>query len=278
MNTLISVARLSSLLGESGTVVFDCRFSLLDPEAGRRAYEVAHIPGAFYADMNRQLSTPHIPGKTSRHPLPAKTAWLQQVQAWGISPAIQVVLYDDNGGASAARLWWMLRWIGHDKVAVLDGGWQAWVAGGMPVTAVVPHPHAPSAFAYDTVPSLATLLSAEQVDGSRQLLLDAREPPRFRGEQEPIDPVAGHIPGAVCSPFSANLNADGTFKSVPELRTKFAVAAQPDRPVVCYCGSGVTACHNILAMTVAGLDTPALYAGSWSEWITDPKRPIAVGE
>ena len=278
MNTLISVAQLSSLLGEATIMIFDCRNALMDPAAGRKAYDKAHIPGAFYADMSRDLSTPHHLGKTGRHPLPVQADWIRKVQSWGLHPALQVVLYDDNGGASAARLWWMLQWIGHAKAAVLNGGWQAWISTSMPVTDTVPAPHPPSAFAYSGLASRAFLLTADQVDGNSQMLLDARDPPRFRGEVEPIDPVAGHIPGAICSPFGANLNAAGAFKSVGELRQKFAGANQNDRPVVCYCGSGITACHNILAMTIAGLPMPLLYAGSWSEWITDPARPVAKGE
>ncbi len=277
MNTLISVAQLSSLLGEATIMVCDCRYSLMDPAAGRRAYEQAHIPGALFVDMTRDLSTPHIPAKTGRHPLPKKMDWIAKVQSWGVHPDLQVVVYDDNGGASAARLWWMLQWVGHKKVAVLNGGWQAWISTSMPVTDAVPVPHAPATFDYAALPSPAALITASQVDGRNQLLLDARDPPRFRGEVEPIDPVAGHIPGAVCSPFSANLNASGAFLSVDELRRKFAGADRFDRPVVCYCGSGVTACHNILAMMIAGLPMPALYAGSWSEWITDPARPVAKG-
>jgi thiosulfate/3-mercaptopyruvate sulfurtransferase len=173
-------------------------------------------------------------------------------------------------------MWWMLQWIGHGKVAVLDGGWQAWIAAAKPVTDQEPAPRAPSTFDYASLHSDAALLRAEDVDGTQQLLLDARDPPRFRGEVEPLDPVAGHIPGAICSPFSANLDA-GFFKPVEELRKKFADAAGSAKPVVCYCGSGITACHNILAMTIAGLPMPALYAGSWSEWITNPARPVEKG-
>lgn len=278
MNTLISVAQLSSLLGEATIMVFDCRHALMDPAAGRKAYDQAHIPGAFYADMNHDLSTLHHPGKTGRHPLPTKVDWIRKVQSWGLHPELQVVLYDDNGGASASRLWWMLQWIGHVKVAVLNGGWQAWISTSMPVIDTVPAPHAPSTFNYAGLTSPAHLLTAQQVDGNSQMLLDARDLPRFRGEVEPIDPVAGHIPGAICSPFSANLNASGAFRSVEELQWKFAGANRIDRPVVCYCGSGITACHNILAMRIAGLPMPMLYAGSWSEWITDPARPVALGD
>lgn len=277
MNTLISVAQLASLLGEASVMIFDCRYALMDPGAGRKSYDQAHIPGAYFVDMSRDLSSPHVPGKTSRHPLPAKADWIARVQSWGLQPAIQVVLYDDNGGASAARMWWMLQWIGHGKVAVLDGGWQAWTRTNNPITDKVPAPRPPANVDYAALPSAAALVSANEVDGRKQLLLDARDAPRFRGDVEPIDPVAGHIPGAVCSPFSANLTAAGIFRPPEDLRAKFAGAGSLDRPVVCYCGSGITACHNILAMTVAGLPMPALYAGSWSEWITDPARPVETG-
>ena len=277
MNTLISVAQLAGQLEQASTMVFDCRYALTDPAAGRTAYARSHIPGAYFVDMNRDLSTPHVPGKTGRHPLPSKTDWIARVQSWGLQPEIQVVMYDDNGGASAARMWWMLQWIGHSNTAVLDGGWQAWNEAGMPVTAEVPAPRAPSSFDYAALRSPAVLVTASQIDGRSQLLLDARDLPRFRGEVEPIDPVAGHIPGAVCSPFSANLDAKGKFRSVEELRRKFEGADRFDRPTVCYCGSGITACHNILAMTIAGMPMPALYAGSWSEWITNPARQIEKG-
>lgn len=276
MHPLVSAADLHALLSDPTVLVFDCRFALMDPEHGRRAHAQAHVPGAVFVDMNRDLSLPHQPGRTGRHPLPARTDWQQRAGELGITPQSRVMLYDDNGGASAARMWWMLQWLGHGAVAVLDGGWQAWQRAGLPQDAspTEPVPASP----YPERPRLTQLLMAAAVDGSAQLLLDARDLPRFRGEVEPIDPVAGHIPGAVCSPFSGNLAADGTFKPAGELRDKFAVAVGSTRPVVCYCGSGITACHNILAMTAAGLPMPALYAGSWSEWITDPARPVAKGD
>ncbi|MES2624630.1 MAG: sulfurtransferase [Pseudomonadota bacterium] len=278
MNSLVNIEELGNLLKSQQVMLFDCRFSLQDPAAGRRVYEDSHIPGAHFADMNKDLSRPHVPGKTGRHPLPSREEWSRTVQAWGINPDVQVVLYDDAGGAAAARMWWMLKWLGHANVAVLDGGWQAWLAEGLPVFADTPAAPAATDFSYRDVKPLATLLTADQLDANTQVLLDAREPPRFRGEMEPIDPVAGHIPGAFCSPFSGNLRPDGTFKSPEDLRLKFSTAAQAGKPVVAYCGSGITACHNILAMQIAGLPMPALYAGSWSEWIIDPSRAIATGE
>ncbi len=276
MHPLVSAADLHTLLSDPTVRVFDCRFALQDADHGRRAYALAHVPGAVFVDMNRDLSLPHVPGRTGRHPLPARSDWQQRAGELGITPNSKVMLYDDNGGASAARMWWMLQWLGHGDVAVLDGGWQAWQRAALP-TDVTPTEPVP-AVSYPERTRLTQLLMAAAIDGSSQLLLDARDPPRYRGEVEPIDPVAGHIPGALCSPFSANLAADGTFKSVDELREKFAVAAASSRPVVCYCGSGITACHNILALTAAGLPMPALYAGSWSEWITDPARPVAKGD
>jgi thiosulfate/3-mercaptopyruvate sulfurtransferase len=278
MNTLIQVAELTELLEHGGLLLFDCRFSLQDPAAGRRAWQAGHLPGAYFADMNKDLSSAHQPGKTGRHPLPVRRDWQARLQQWGLDPSLQVVAYDDGGGAAAARLWWMLLWAGHDKVAVLDGGLQAWLAAGLPLETATPAAPAAATFDYKDASALVTLVQAEELDASRQVLLDAREPARFRGEIEPIDPVAGHIPGARCSPFSANLDAQGYFRSPQELRDKFASAGTSTRPVVCYCGSGVTACHNILAMAHAGLPVPALYAGSWSEWITDPARGIATGE
>lgn len=278
MNTLISIAQLASLREQNNILIFDCRFSLQDPEAGHKAWESAHIPGARHVDMNLHLSAPHVPGVTGRHPLPPKTEWLDRMQAWGISPEMQVVMYDDAGGAGAARMWWMLQWAGHSRAAVLNGGWQGWIAVQMPVTTDIPVGLMPTVFHYGREAALATLISAANIDGEQQLLLDAREPARFRGELEPLDPVAGHIPGALCSPFSGNLTTAGTFKNADELRRKFAPAVATEKPVVCYCGSGITACHNILALTIAGLPMPALYAGSWSEWITDPQRPVETGD
>ena len=278
MDTLISTEELKNLLETGNVMVFDCRFSLMDKQAGRKAYGQGHIPGALFADMEADLSAVHIPGVTGRHPLPQRQDFVARVCSWGLTPQTQVVAYDDAGGAGAARLWWMLQWIGHAKVAVLDGGWQAWNAEGFPVSTEPATAANPSSDQYSDLDPLVGLLEVGQVNPGRQTLLDARELPRFRGEVEPIDPVAGHIPGAYCSPFSANLNSEGRFKSRGELREKFSFAEYSFLPVVCYCGSGVTACHNILAMKHAGLAVPALYGGSWSEWITDPARKVATGD
>ena len=275
-NTIISVHELAACLDNPDWVILDCRFSLADPEAGRHAYTESHIPRAQYVSLDDHLSTPHIPGKTGRHPLPDQAEWRKQAAGFGIRPQTQVIMYDDAGGAMAARLWWMLRWIGHEAAAVLDGGWQAWLEAGNEQSRDVPG--AAIATAYPVLPSLVKTIDARNIDADSQLLVDARDLPRFRGDTEPLDPVAGHIPGAVCSPFSANLDSSKHFLSPEALREKFGVVAISSKPVVCYCGSGVTAAHNILAMKIAGLDDAALYPGSWSEWITDPTRPVARGD
>jgi len=278
--TLIDVATLRAHLDDPSWRIFDCRFSLADPKAGRSAYLAGHIPGALHADIDEHLSGPRVPGVTGRHPLPDRAAWIAQVEAWGISPDTQVVAYDDSGGAFAARLWWMLRWIGHAAVAVLDGGWRAWVDAGLPVTQALPPAPVPSRTDYARRAPLTRVVTADEVDGRRQLLLDARDRARFRGEVEPIDPVAGHIPSARCAPSSENLDERGFFKPTDELRRRFEalVADAAGKDVVCYCGSGITAAHNILALRHAGFDEPALYAGSWSEWINDPSRGVATGD
>lgn len=278
MDTLVTTQALAANLDDPDWLVADCRFSLADADAGRRAYDEGHIPGAIHVDLDKQLSSPHIPGRTGRHPLPDKQAWIQSVSQLGITPGMQVVAYDDAGGAMAARLWWMLRWIGHQDVALLDGGWQAWQHDGLPVSAEPPAVRPAGQAEHAGLPSLALTVSADDLDPDAQCLVDARDLPRFRGDTEPLDPVAGHIPGAICSPFSANLDADGRFLPPEALREKFDAATATGKPVVCYCGSGVTATHNILAMKIAGLPDPLLYPGSWSEWITDPDRPVATGD
>ena len=278
MDTLVSVRELAANQDNPGWLVVDCRFSLADSEAGQRAYSEAHIPGAIYIHLENQMSSPQITGKTGRHPLPEKAQWIETIQALGITPATQVVMYDDAGGATAARMWWMLRWIGHEQAAVLDGGLQAWQSKGHSVNNEVPSARPPGDSAYSDLTSLTEIIDADEIDTSQQLILDARELPRYRGEAEPIDPVAGHIPGALCSPFSGNLDDYGHFHTIENLRKKFSLAAKSNLPIVCYCGSGVTAAHNILAMTIAGIDNSILYTGSWSDWITDPSRLIATGD
>jgi len=278
--TLIDPETLQAHLEDPDWVVVDCRFSLSDPAHGRRAYQEAHIPGAVYAHLDEDLSGPIVAGRTGRHPLPDPDWLARKLSAWGIDHRTQVVAYDDAGGAFAARLWWLLGWLGHDAVAVLDGGWPRWVREGRPVRGGI-----------ETRPSrtFVARIRPERVVSADEVLqhlhdpcwrlLDARAPERYRGEQEPIDPVAGHIPGAVNAPFAENLTPEGTFRLPEQLRQRFEalLGDVPPERVICYCGSGVTAAHNLLAMAHAGLPGARLYAGSWSEWITDPRRPVARG-
>lgn len=266
---IISAAELLPILDRC--VVLDCRSKLGDTEWGRNAYLAGHIKGAQFADLDKDLAA--APGSQGRHPLPDTATWLATVQRFGINDGQQVVVYDDAGGAFAARAWWMLRWLGHAAVAVLDGGlghWSGPTEQG-PAKAVAVSDFAAKDPLTRSISS-ADLHQAMQA-GTAPILVDARAQPRWAGIEEPIDPVAGHIPGAHCYPFTENLRADGTFKSPDELRTRFNA---PGATVVCYCGSGVTAAHNILAMHIAGLPEPILYADSWSGWITDPARPIGT--
>jgi thiosulfate/3-mercaptopyruvate sulfurtransferase len=270
---LISALEVLPQLEAPNWMLIDCRFYLADPEQGRREYEEGHLPGAVYAHLDADLSGPILPGQTGRHPLPAPTQWLQTLASWGITPDTQVVVYDQGPGGIAARVWWMLRWIGHEAVAVLDGGWQAWVGDEFPTSWAIPQPLPIDLLPFR--PSMPTLPAHDLLAGDH-LLLDARAAERYRGEVEPIDPVAGHIPGAISAPFAGNLGADGRFLSPEALRNRFLglLEGRTADQLVCYCGSGVTACHNLLAMEYAGLPGASLYPGSWSEWITDPERGI----
>ncbi len=279
--TLIDVQTLHSHHRDPDWRVIDARFSLADADQGAREYAEGHVPGAVYAHLDDDLSGPIIRGVTGRHPLPSVERAVEVFSRFGIDENVQVAVYDGAGGSVAARVWWMLRWLGHDAVAVVDGGWPAWTAEGLPVTRDVPQV-APRNFKANLRPHLAT--DVEGVDGYRinedWAVLDARTPERFRGEQEPIDPVAGHIPGARCASFDGNLGEDGRFRSPEELRRRFEVllGGVPAERAVNYCGSGVSACHNLLAIAHAGLGDAVLYPGSWSEWITDEDRPVGVGE
>jgi thiosulfate/3-mercaptopyruvate sulfurtransferase len=275
--TLLSRETLLSKLADPQWRIIDCRFSLADTEAGRRAYHAGHIPGAVYAHLDEDLSGALIPGKTGRHPLPEREAFIARLCEMGIDRDVQVVAYDDKTGMVAARLWWLLRSLGHFRVAVLDGGFAGWQAlQGAPITNevpdIVPRKFIPVAWKGISV-------NAEEVEqirkNSEYVLIDSREPYRFRGESEPIDPIAGHIPGAVNAFFMDNLNAEGYFLSKNELRQRFAAVTvgKDAQKCVFYCGSGVSACHNILALAHAGLGDALLYPGSWSEWITDSERP-----
>ncbi len=271
--TLISVAALATHLQDPHWVLLDCRASLADSQEGARQYQAGHLPGARFADLLEHLSGPIVPGRTGRHPLPEREQLAASLRAWGINTDTQVVAYDGGPGAFAARCWWLLRWLGHTQVAVLDGGLLAWQAAGLPLTQELPapkpgsfQPGAPLTRQLDASALLAQLPSLD--------LLDARSLPRYLGQQEPLDPVAGHIPGARCLPWEENLNDQGKFLPPAALAQRFAPPAAGQMQV-CYCGSGVTATHNILAMVHAGLPEPSLYPGSWSEWITDPSRPLA---
>ena len=277
-NTLIDVNTLHAHLNDPHWVVVDCRFNLMDAEAGRRAYRESHLPGARYAHLDEDLSSPITP-TTGRHPLPDPGQLARKLGEWGIGPETQVVAYDDMGGMlAAARLWWLVRWLGHERVAVLDGGFPAWQRAGLPLTAELPTAQ-PATFTAQPNDRLWLTTAQVLALSPENVVLDARGAARFRGEMEPIDPVAGHIPGAVNLPTENNLTADGRFLPQAELRARFAAALgeRPPTAVVHSCGSGVTACHNLLAMEAAGLRGSRLYAGSWSEWIRDPGRPVATG-
>jgi thiosulfate/3-mercaptopyruvate sulfurtransferase len=276
---LIDVGALRSQLGRPGLIVVDCRFTLTEPAAGRVAYERGHIPGARYADLDRDLSRRPTPAE-GRHPLPDRAAFAAKLGEWGIDEDTTVVAYDDASGAIAARLWWLLRWMGHAAVQVLDGGFAAWQAAELPVERAPPSVQARR---YPVSPRAAAAVVATTDLPARQragdLLVDARGAPRYRGEQEPIDPVAGHVPGARNWPFSNIVTAGGTFRPAADLRRDLTQLLDGRAPqqLIAMCGSGVTACHLLLAMAVAGLDGGKLYAGSWSEWIRDPQRPIRTG-
>lgn len=274
---LISAEQLASKLGDADLLVVDTRFKLEDIGYGRLAYDNAHIPGAFYMDLNKDLSARVIPGETGRHPLPDVGEFEARLRKIGLRKIDHVVIYDDGPGVYAARLWWMLNWLGHHRVSVLDGGIGAWRQAGLMLSSEISVRPWPSDFV--ARPNNSLVIDAAQIlQGDAHLqLLDARAPERFRGEVEPIDPVAGHIPGAMCLPCLANLGADGLWLPAQQLLERFPVLPEGQQRV-CYCGSGVTACHNILAAVVAGLPMPTLYAGSWSEWITRAERPIATGQ
>jgi thiosulfate/3-mercaptopyruvate sulfurtransferase len=282
-HTLVTCEQLGAHLDDPLWVTLDCRFDLAEPAAGRARYQLGHVPGAHYADLDRDLARPPGPGE-GRHPLPDPQVFMARVAEWGITPESQVVIYDDSGGGFAARAWWMLRWIGHDRAALLDGGYPAWIGAG------------------GTVSQEPLLLKSEgEADGvtagsvrhhwvtdSTQVanalgegttLLDARAAERFEGRVEPIDPVAGHVPGALNYAFTDSLAEDGRFRSPTEIRQRLqaVIGAAEGEDVIAMCGSGVTACHLLLAMEIAGLPGGRLYAGSWSEWVTDHTRPVATG-
>jgi len=278
-DTLVDADTLGANLGNPDWRVVDCRHDLLHPDAGETAYAQGHIVCAVFAHLDRDLSGPKAP-RTGRHPLPDPDQLAESFRRWGIDRHTQIVAYDANGGSFAGRLWWLARWLGHEKVALLDGGWQAALAAGFPIET---GQHEPARGRFERSSPRERPVDADAVQAARAdpgwLVIDARARDRYTGQNETIDPVGGHIPGAVNRFWQQNLESEGRFKSAAKLRAEFAalLAARPAAHVIAQCGSGVTACHLLLAMRRAGLTGARLYAGSWSEWITDPARAVAVG-
>jgi thiosulfate/3-mercaptopyruvate sulfurtransferase len=275
--TLVDCATLASHLDSPRWVVVDCRHALLDFSLGRKLYDESHIPGAFFASVEHDLAGEHT-GTNGRHPLPDPDAFAAFLRGIGVNEDTQIVAYDAGGDMFAARLWFLCRWIGHDACAVLDGGFAAWTCGGYPIAATVPK-RSPGSIHVRLRPELIVNAQfvLEHLDDPAMRLVDARASDRFAGQNETVDPVAGHIPGAHNRWFKENFSADGRFKPTNELREGFAAFGAP-ADVVHQCGSGVSGALNMLAMDIAGLSGSRLYAGSWSEWIADPSRPIATGD
>ena len=280
--TLISAQQLAQHIEDPNWVVLDCRHDLLNPDFGRTAFAAGHLPHAQLADLDTDLSD-KSPGPNGefrgRHPLPERNAFVETLRRWGVNHSSQVVAYDAHGGMFAARLWWMLRWAGHQAVAVLDGGMPAWQALGLPLSTEVDTkargnvgpgtPLASTVAVKEVVANLAT---------QQRLVVDARANDRFRGENETIDPVGGHIPGAKNRFFKNNLDTDGKFKPAEQLRAEWSAIVSDPRSAIMQCGSGATACHNLLALEIAGMPGAVLYPGSWSEWCADPARPVVTGD
>jgi thiosulfate/3-mercaptopyruvate sulfurtransferase len=277
--TLISTGALALHMDDPAFAIVDCRYKLDDASWGEREYAAAHIPGSVYADLAHDLAGPKT-GTNGRHPLPEPHALAQTLGRLGVSSGVQVVAYDQENGMYASRLWWLLRWLGHDAVAVLDGGLKKWNAEARPASSGVER-REPRVFSGSPRPEMAVDVEAvaAMVDTPAWRLLDARAPERYRGDSEPIDTKAGHIPGAANHFFQSNLDEQGLFRTPEELRAKITESTGnvPADQIVCYCGSGVTACHNLLALEHAGLKGAKLYAGSWSEWSADPARPVEKG-
>jgi len=282
--TLIEPAELKEHLGDPDWAIVDCRFDLARPGWGAQVFAASHIPHALYAHLDEDLSAPRT-ARTGRHPLPQAEVLAATFGRWGIDERVQVIAYDQGSGAYAARLWWLLRWLGHRQVAVLNGGLAAWERAGLPLSSVS-EPRGPRHFT--ARPDPRAVVSASEVAAAvrsgvltrgQELLVDARSADRFGGENETIDPVAGHIPGARNHPFAGNLDAQGRFLEAGQLRRSWDNTLHGVSPqqLIAMCGSGVTACHNLLALEVAGFSGGRLYAGSWSEWITDPAHPVARG-
>jgi len=277
--TLISTDDLARHLDDPAFVIVDCRHNLTDVDAGERAYRAAHIPGAAFLHLDRDLSGAKT-GRNGRHPLPEVSALAATFGRTGIDTTKQVVAYDQNGGMWASRLWWLLHWLGHDAVAVLDGGLDKWAAERRPQTSELPAPRSAMFVPMEPGPVATADEIVRHLDDGSLFVLDARAPERFRGDLEPLDPIAGHIPGAHNRPYGENLTSQGSFKPAALLRSEFEalLVDTPPSAVVHHCGSGVTACHNVLAMSVAALRGSRLYPGSWSEWIADPAKPVARGD
>ena len=276
---LVSTEQLAAHLGDPDWIAFDTRYDLVDVQKGRRAWAAAHVPGAYFMHMDEDLSGAKT-GRNGRHPLPLLEEFAARMNACGVAPGRQVVVYDDGGGSFAVRLWWMLRWLGHERVALLDGGFAAWKRENRPLDAAVP---APRPGTFDPKPMADATVGMNYVAASLESpavrIVDARAAVRFMGEQETLDPVAGHIPGALNRFWQHNLGYDGCFLSPEELHAEFMELLGDADPalVVHSCGSGVTACHNLFAMELAGLGGSRLYPGSWSEWCADSANPVATG-
>jgi thiosulfate/3-mercaptopyruvate sulfurtransferase len=279
---LVEASELAALLKAPGSpvLVFDCSFDLTNPAAGPLEYAEGHIPGAAYLHLDDDLSAPKT-GRNGRHPLPAREAFAQRIAAAGGDPDTLIVGYDHSGGMFASRLWWMLRWVGHANAALLNGGLAAWLRAGQPISRDPAPARAPGRFGVR--PALVRSVDTGEVranlQGGRQLVIDARNADRFRGENEVLDPVAGHIPGAVNKPFGQNLAADGRFKLAAQLRAEYdaLTGGRPGAELILQCGSGVSACLSLVALEVAGVPGAALYPGSWSEWCAAPDAPVARG-
>lgn len=278
--TIISAQQLNQIINRDNIRVFDCRFSLKDPQAGLKNYREGHLPGAQFADMDTQLSSA-MTSTSGRHPLPEPDVFIEQLRQWGVNNDSQVIAYDDVSGAFAARLWWMLRWVGHENVAVLDGGLQKWNEAGYHLSQQeVEFPRGD--FTGDANMSwLMDVATVErEIEAANITLIDARSAERYSAKDQSTDPVPGHVPGAVNLPFAGNLTKDGMFEEPEIIKQRYmnVIDNQPLSNVVNMCGSGVTACHNILAQTMAGLPPTKIFIGSWSQWIRDPSRPVATGE
>lgn len=279
MSPLIGATQLRRLLDEPGLLIVDCRYELSDPAFGRKAWQAGHVPGAVFASMDEDLAAPKRPD-SGRHPLPSPGQFAQILGRWGYTPKSHVVVYDQGPGFAASRLWWMLRARGHEAVQVLDGGWTAWVAAGAPVETEPPQVRATAVEAREFAGTMSSAELARELEAGNITLFDARSAERFAGRNETVDPVAGHVPGAINMPCTGNLDTDQRWLPAAALKERWApvAAAAATKPLVAMCGSGVTACHNLLALELAGAPPARLYVGSFSEWITDPARPVATGE